>query len=100
MPPYDVLPVVLGMTLMLCTAGVLILRPLTKRLGDLIETRTRERQAQAQIGPQELDRLADVVGRLTDRIESLEERQDFSERLLASLERPEPKAHLQDRTQP
>ncbi|UCC74483.1 MAG: hypothetical protein JSV86_07995 [Gemmatimonadota bacterium] len=99
MPPADVAPFVLGMTFILCTAGIIILRPLTKRLGDLMEARNRERQEQAQLGPQELARITDVVSRLADRIETLEERQDFTDRLLDSLERPPARARLQDPTQ-
>lgn len=100
MPPHDLLPFMLGMTLILCTAGVIVLRPLTKRLGDLIEARTRERAAQSQLPGAEIARLTEVISRLTDRIESIEERQEFSERLLDSLERPEARARLRDRTQP
>ncbi len=98
MPPYDIAPFVLGMTLILSTAAVIIFRPLTKRLGNLIEARQRERQAERAPGSQELNRLTDVVNRLTDRIEALEERQDFAERLLDSLRQPESRARLNDPT--
>lgn len=81
---------------MLCTAGVIILRPLTKRLGDRFE---RERQAQSQLPSQEIARLTEVVSRLTDRIESLEDRQEFAERLLESLDRSDARARLRDSTQ-
>lgn len=99
MPASDLAPFMLAMTLILCTAGVIILRPLTKRLGDSIEARHRERAAQSQLPSAEIDRLTEVVSRLTDRIESLEERQEFAERLLDSLERPEARARLRDSTQ-
>jgi hypothetical protein len=88
------------MTFMLCAAGVIILRPLAKRLGDLIESRSRERQAQSQLPGAEVARLSEAVNHLIDRIESLEERQEFAERLLDSLERPEAKSRLRDPTQP
>ena len=100
MPTHDLAPFMLGMTLILCTAGVIILRPLTKRLGDLIEARNRDRAAQSQLPGPEIARLTEVVSRLTDRIESIAERQEFSERLLDSLERPEARARLRDPTQP
>jgi hypothetical protein len=99
MPPHDLAPFMLGMTLILCAAGVIVLRPLTKRLGDLIEARNRERAAQSQLPGAEIARLTEVVNRLTDRIESLEERQDFSERLLDSLEGPDARGRLRDPTQ-
>ncbi len=82
-----VAPLILGLTITLSAAGVLILRPLAKRLGDLIEVTAREKRAKSK--DEELTRLTEVVGRLTDRIESLEDRLDFNERVLASLDRPE-----------
>jgi hypothetical protein len=93
------MPFLLGMTLMLCTAGVIILRPLTRRIGESIAARNRERAAQSQLPGPDVARLTEVVSRLTDRIESLEERQDFAERLLDSLARPEARARLRDPTQ-
>jgi len=80
-------PMVVTITLFLSIAGVLIFRPLAKRLGDLIEITTRNRQAQG--GQQDVARLAELVGHLADRIEQLEERQDFTERVLASVDREE-----------
>jgi hypothetical protein len=79
----------MAMTLMLSIAGVLILRPLTKRIGDMIELRAKAKHPHPdhQINSEDMERLTDVVSRLTDRIESLEERQDFAERLLYSDER-------------
>ncbi len=81
-----VAPFIIGMTFILAAAGVFILRPLTKRLGDLIEATAREKRVKPR--DDEIARLTDVVGRLTDRIEHLEERQDFAERILVSIERP------------
>lgn len=83
-------PLILGITITVSAAGVLILRPLSKRLGDLIEATTREKRAKSK--DEELTRLTEVVGRLTDRLENLEERLDFNERVLASLDRPESSA--------
>jgi hypothetical protein len=89
-------PMIVFVTFSLSIAAVLIFRPLTKRLGDLIEITGRNRQAQA--GGEDLARLTEVVGHLADRIEHLEQRQDFSERMLASLDRPatEARAKLQE----
>lgn len=79
-------PLILGVTITLSAAGVLILRPLVKRLGDLIEATARDKRV--KLKDEELNRLTEVVGRLTDRIEDLEDRLDFNERVLSSLERP------------
>ncbi|HSG80666.1 MAG TPA: hypothetical protein VLC48_00330 [Gemmatimonadota bacterium] len=87
MPEHDVLPFLLGLSLIVSVAGVLILRPLTKRLGDTLDAKLRAKHQVPQLNNAELNRLTDVVSRLTDRIESLEERQDFTERLMASHDR-------------
>ncbi len=79
-------PLILGVTITLLAAAVLILRPLAKRLGALIEATSRDKRV--ELKDDELNRLTEVVGRLTDRIEGLEERLDFNERVLTSLERP------------
>ncbi len=84
MPPDVFAPMIVGVTITLSVAGVLILRPLMKRFGDIAELRARERHQGSQVSPEDITRLAQAVGRLTDRIEDLEERQDFAERLLAS----------------
>lgn len=92
MDPDAVAPLIFSMTLVLSIAGVLILRPLAKRLGDLIEATAHEKRVKAR--DEELARLTEIVDRLTDRIERIEDRQDFSERILASLERTESRARL------
>jgi hypothetical protein len=84
MPPHDLLPLIMGVTVTVSIAGILILRPLMKRLGNILELRAKERHQASQISPDDITRLTQAVGRLTDRIEDLEERQDFAERLLAS----------------
>ncbi|KPK79895.1 MAG: hypothetical protein AMS25_11085 [Gemmatimonas sp. SM23_52] len=92
MDPDAVAPLIFSMTLVLSIAGVLILRPLVKRLGDLIEATAHEKRVKAK--DEELARLTEIVGRLTDRIERIEDRQDFTERILASPERTESRARL------
>ena len=80
-------PMVMGVTLFLSIAGVLVFRPLTKRLGDLIEVTARNRKTPP--GQEDVARLTEVVSRLADRIDQLEERQEFTERVLTSAERSE-----------
>ncbi len=78
-------PMITAIAFFVSVAGVLIFRPLTKRLGDLIEITARDRGS--RLRPGDLTRLTEVVDRLADRIDHLEERQDFSERMLATLQR-------------
>jgi hypothetical protein len=79
----ELIPIVL----FLCVAAVLILRPITRRLGMLIEQVVRERQAPAAS-------IADVramhaaVEQLGARLERMEERLDFTERLISSQQAP------------
>lgn len=85
-------PMVASATLFLSVAAVLIFRPLTKRLGELIDVTSRNKQA--QLSQQELGRVTELVERLADRLERLEERQDFAERMLSTLERPTERPRL------
>jgi hypothetical protein len=84
------------MTAILSVAGIIILRPLTRRLGDALEAKSRAKHKQPELSGEEIARLTDVMGRLTDRIESLEERQDFTERLLSDQKRAPAQARLRD----
>ncbi len=82
----NIAPMIVAVTLFLSIAGVLILRPLTKRLGDLIEITSRRQQGETR--REEVTRLTEVIGHLADRLEHLEQRQDFTDQLVVSLERP------------
>ena len=75
-------------TLFMCVTAVLILRPISKRVGLLLEAMTRERMQQvappvAQPDPQ-LARVATLMERLNSRLDMMEERLDFTERLIGS----------------
>ena len=91
-PGYDIAPVIIAVTLILSVSGVLILRPIAKKLGGLFEAMALERSNKASA--QDVARLTDAVSRLTDRIETLEERQDFTERIMASPDRAETPSRL------
>lgn len=93
MPPWDLAPLIMGVTVTLSIAGVLILRPLAKHLGKTIEMRARARYERPQLSTEDIARLTDAVGRLADRIEALEDRQDFTERLL-DRRQPDARAKL------
>ena len=82
MPPSDVAPLIIAMTLILSVTGIIILRPLARRLGDLIELRARAKDKQPELQNEQVERLTEMVSQLTDRLESMEERQEFAERLL------------------
>ena len=96
MPPGDIAPFILAMTAILSIAGIIILRPLTRRLGEAMDLKARAKHKQPELSGEDIARLTDVMGRLTDRLESLEERQDFTERLLADQDRAPARARLRD----
>jgi hypothetical protein len=70
-------------TMFLCIAAVAILRPMTKRIGGLLEVMTRERTA-TNTESAEIARMRAVIEHVAKRLDLLEERLDFTERLLSS----------------
>lgn len=68
---------------MLCVSGVLILRPISKRLGILLEAMARERTGAPSRGLEEyqMDRLTSALDRLNSRMDLMDDRVNFMERL-------------------
>lgn len=93
MPPDVAAPLIMGLTVTLSIAGVLILRPLAKHVGKILELRASERYERPKVSDEDIGRLTDAVSRLADRLEALEDRQDFTERLL-DAQRPGTRARL------
>jgi hypothetical protein len=67
--------------------SIILLRPVSKHLGQYFEAKAEERRALGGRAPEEWDRLFSALETLTQRLEALEERQDFTEKLLAPPER-------------
>jgi len=72
--------------LFVSVAAVAILRPLTTRVGKLLEAMARERTAALRPPTDDSDsvRLRAVIEHLSRRLDLMEERLDFTERLLSS----------------
>ncbi len=70
-----VVPVVFIVTV----GGVVLFRPLMKRLGTLLDAIALEK---TRSSPAEVERLQDVIAAMNERMSLLEERQDFTERLI------------------
>jgi hypothetical protein len=68
----------------LTTGGVLILRPLTRRLGGLLEVMTQERLRRPPAT--ELTQIRDILVNIDGRLNQIEERQDFAEALISAGE--------------
>jgi hypothetical protein len=69
-------------TFFMCVAAVLIVRPVTKRLGGLIEVMTRER-AQARNDDTSARTLV-LLEQISRRLDMMEDRLDFTERLVST----------------
>ena len=68
----------------LTIGGIILLRPVSKHLGQYLEAKANERKALGQRAPEDWDRLFATLEGLATRMDTLEERQDFTERLLSS----------------
>lgn len=80
------------MTLILTVAGVVLLRPLAKRLGDLLELMVEQRRS--SLGGEEAAPTRELVETLSARTALLEERQDFTDSLLPAPREPTSLADL------
>ena len=88
MSPGDIeiiAPMIFATILTLTVAGVILLKPLSKQLGTLLEAMTRERN-EPRLG-EELDHMRDLLETMNGRLSLLEERQDFTDQLLQDPER-------------
>ena len=74
-------PMLVAIVMILTIGGVVLLRPLSKRLGSLLEAMVQEKQ-QPRLSD-DLDHVRDLLETMNGRLALLEERQDFTEALLA-----------------
>ena len=81
----ELIPIVLFM----CVAAVAILRPLTKRLGGLLEMMTLEKQAASRSSADDTDlaRIRLLLEHMSKRLDVMEDRLDFTERLVSTTRR-------------
>lgn len=69
-------------TAVLATAGVIVILPVTRRLGSLLEAMTQERLVRRNQAP-EMAQVRDLLNNIDQRLSLMEERQEFAEALLA-----------------
>jgi hypothetical protein len=72
-------PLLAIVTITLTSGGVLILRPISKKLGMLLEAMVEDRRKTSHT--QELAQIRDLMTRLDSRLSLIEERQNFTESL-------------------
>jgi hypothetical protein len=73
-------PMIVGVVFFLTVGGVIILRPIAKQLGGLLEAMAQEKQSGLQ---NDVSQIRDLLETMNGRLQLLEERQDFTERVLA-----------------
>lgn len=80
----DIAPMIVMVTAILTTGGVLIFRPITKRLGSLMEAMTAQKLRAPAVDPADTARIRDLLTSIDGRLNLLEERQDFAEALISA----------------
>lgn len=80
---------VISVVLFVTVGGVILLRPLSQRLGDLVEAMTEERKKSAGKLPEMLEEMRRRLEDQEERLMLMEERLGFAEELMrgSSLER-------------
>ena len=73
-------PMIVGVVFLLTTGGVLVLRPIAKKLGELLEVMAREKAAMPE---RDIQMLQGSLETLNQRMALMEERLDFTEKLLS-----------------
>jgi hypothetical protein len=80
----DIVTLTVMVTAIVTTGGVLILRPVSKRLGALLEVMTQQKLRVANSDPHDTQRIRDLLVSIDSRLNILEERQDFAEALISA----------------
>lgn len=78
-------PLILGVLLIITVGGVILLKPISNKLGHLLEAMAKERQ-EPRTG-EELGHIRELLETMNGRLSLMEERQDFTEALLSDPER-------------
>jgi hypothetical protein len=80
----DIVALTVMVTAIVTTGGVLILRPISRRLGTLLEVMTQQKLRAANADPHDNTRIRELLVSIDSRLTMLEERQDFAEALISA----------------
>jgi hypothetical protein len=72
-------PMIVAVVFILTVGGVAVLRPIAKRISELIELYARDKQQGLE---NDVGQIRDLLETMNARLRLMEERQDFTERLL------------------
>jgi len=90
----QIAPMIVAVVFFITVGGVVLLRPLSKRLGTLLEVYAQQQKEGIQ---GDVGQLRDLLETMNARLQLIEERQDFTERLLSSGERRVPLERGEDK---
>lgn len=76
----EVAPMIVAVVLTLVIGGVILLKPIANRLGFLLEAMAKEKES--ALG-NDVGHMRDLLETMNARLQLMEERQDFTERLLS-----------------
>ena len=82
MYPVDLQPIagmIVAVSFFLTVGGVLVLRPIARRLGEIVELFTKERRSGVEA---DVRQTRELLEQIDARLHLIEERQDFTERML------------------
>ena len=82
----EVAPMVVAVVGFITIGGVLVLRPIAKKAGDLMEALARDKQGGLQ---NDVGQLRDILETMNARLTLMEDRLDFTERLMAGQKKPD-----------
>lgn len=86
----EIAPMIVAVVLIGTAGGVFLLRPIVGRLGHLLEVMAKDRMG--ELPARSEDRQLELLESLNARMSLVEERLDFTDRLLSSAERKVPPA--------
>jgi len=78
-------PMVVSVVFIVTVGGVAVLRPIAKRVSELLELYARDRHSGIE---NDVRQMRDLLETMNARLQLMEERQDFTERLLSSGDQP------------
>ena len=73
-------PMLVAIVLIMTVGGVAVLRPIAKRISELLELYARDRQTGIE---SDVHQVRDLLETMDGRLHLMEERQDFTEKLLS-----------------
>jgi hypothetical protein len=80
----DIVTLAVMVTGIVTAGAVLILRPISRRLGTLLEVMTQQKLRAATSDPHDTARIRELLTSIDGRLTMLEERQDFAEALISA----------------